>query len=88
MTSPSAVRIISIRKAVRPRNGVVIYANVQSVSRPTRVIHTVTYVRNKHGRGWHCSCERTSFIDAPQRQNCHHSKRVRREAIKRGMIAA
>ena len=88
MTNPSAVRIISIRKAVRPRNGVVIYANVQSVSRPTRVIHTVTYVRNKHGRHWHCSCERTSFIDAPRHRSCHHTKRVRQEAIRRKMVAA
>jgi hypothetical protein len=35
-------RILTLRRAKKPRHGILIYFNLQSRSRGTRVIHTVT----------------------------------------------
>jgi hypothetical protein len=75
-----SVRVLSIRKAENPRRGILIYATVQSVSRPHKINHTVTFHRR---RGWECACEAGSFGNP-----CHHVEPVKRAAIRKKMIAA
>jgi hypothetical protein len=69
-------RILSCKKAKNPRNFVTIYANVQSVSRPTRVVHTVTGIARTRKTELRCSCERQSF-DPLDRKGCRHIQAVR-----------
>lgn len=71
-------RVISLKHAKKPRNGVTLYANVQSRSRGTRVIHTVI----RKNRRMLCSCE--SFGFGPGK-TCIHIQAVRRRLkISRG----
>lgn len=64
-------RVLNLRHAKHPRNGVTIYANVQSLSRDTRVIHTVV----RKNRKMLCSCENFGFGPG---KDCIHIKAVRR----------
>jgi hypothetical protein len=54
-------RILSLRRAKNPRHGILIYSNLQSRSRGTRVIHTVTGAKRGRKIRFHCSCEIASF---------------------------
>jgi len=54
-------RVLSLKLAKAPRNSVLLYANVQSVSRPTRVIHLVTAIQVNRSQRFRCSCEHASF---------------------------
>jgi len=74
------IRILSLRKAVHPRKGILLYATVQSASRPHKINHTVTYHKR---RGFECSCEAGSFGNP-----CHHTEPVKRAAIRRKLLAA
>ena len=65
-------RVLSLRKADAPRFGVLAYGVVQSVSRGSRVNHTVV----KRGRKWACSCEDHIFRGT----NCKHIQAARRRA--------
>jgi len=59
MKTPKLPRVLSLKIALKPRHGIVVYATVQSRSR--RLVHTVT--ATMHGRvlRYHCSCEAKSF---------------------------
>jgi hypothetical protein len=78
MKAKGKVRLLSIRKAERPRNGILIYATVQSVTRPHKINHTVTFHET---RGWECSCEGGSFGNF-----CHHTEPVRKAALRLKML--
>lgn len=54
-------RVLSLKVAKAPRHGVLIYANVQSRSRGTRIIHVVTGAKRSHKKMFRCSCEAASF---------------------------
>ena len=54
-------RILSLKKAKAPRHGILIYSNLQSRSRGTRVIHTVTGAKRGRKLRFRCSCEHASF---------------------------
>lgn len=54
-------RILSLKRAKAPRHGVLIYGNVQSRSRGTRIIHTVTGAKRGRKTIFRCSCEAASF---------------------------
>ncbi len=71
------IRVISLRRAVKPRNGVLIYGTVQSISRPQKLNHTVTFRRE----GWLCTCEGGTFGNL-----CEHVKRANALAIRRGYL--
>ncbi len=66
-------RVLSFRRAKTPRHGVAYYGNVQSRSRSTRVIHTVTAARRGRNLRFRCSCEAASFHP---REKCIHVKAV------------
>jgi predicted nucleic acid-binding Zn finger protein len=66
-------RIITCRKAKHPRNKINLYANVQSVSRGTRVVHTVV----RQSRRFFCSCESFGFQCVGTRKVCKHIRAVR-----------
>lgn len=55
VASNNSVRILSLKFAKRPRNNVLIYTTVQSVSRPDKINHRVSKV----GRLYHRTCERS-----------------------------
>jgi hypothetical protein len=80
MKKKKAPRIITLRRAKHPRHGVIIYANVQSRSRGTRVIHTVTAVKRGDKIRWRCSCEIASFHP---RVACDHAEAVKARAKKK-----
>lgn len=63
-----AVRILSLHRAVKPRNHVLVYATVESRSRGTRLNHSVVKV----GRAFRCSCEHNILGNA----RCAHIKAV------------
>ena len=67
-------RVLSLKVAKAPRHGVVIYANVQSRSRGTRIIHTVTAAKRLRKKIFRCSCESASFNP---RKACIHILAVR-----------
>jgi hypothetical protein len=46
-------RILSLKFAKHPRNGITLFAQVQSVSRPDRLVHSVV----RRNRKLACSCE-------------------------------
>lgn len=60
-------RILSLKFA-KPGSPVSLYAVAQSVSRPTKLNHTVT----KAGRSFSCTCEFGSL----RRERCAHIKSV------------
>lgn len=60
-TSTVVPRILSLKRAKQPRHGIVAYANVQSRSRSTRVIHVVTAAKRGRRLRFRCSCEIASF---------------------------
>lgn len=64
-------RVLSCRIAKHPRHNVVVYANIQSRSRGTRIIHTATAVKRGRNLRWFCSCEAKSFNPL---QKCIHVK--------------
>lgn len=66
-------RVLSLRHAKNPVNGIVIWALVASKSRPTKLTHTVTAEKVGRGLVWRCLCERGGF--AP-REVCLHRKAV------------
>ena len=53
-------RVVSLHIAKKPRHGVVVYAGVQSRSRPLHV-HIVTGTTHGQKMRFHCSCEHKSF---------------------------
>src|SRR5260370_38088311 len=61
MAAQKLPRVLSFRKATNPRNGIEYYGNVQSRSRGTRIIHTVTIATRKERKLFRCSCEAASF---------------------------
>ncbi len=67
-------RVLSLRFAKRPRHGVVLYSNVQSRSRGTRIIHVVTAAKRVRKMRFRCSCEIASFNP---RKQCIHVESVR-----------
>jgi hypothetical protein len=73
-------RILSLRRAKNPRHGILIYSNVQSRSRGTRVIHTVTGAKRGRKKLFHCSCESASFNP---RVSCIHILAVQRRLRQR-----
>ena len=68
------MKVISLNKAVRPRNHVTIYAVVQSRSRGMKLNHLVV----KRMRQWLCACE--DYLMHNPRGGCDHIKAVRRAA--------
>lgn len=66
-------RVLSIKRAKKPIHGVVLYSNVQSRSRGTRVIHTVTAAKYGRKLRFRCSCEAASFNP---KQKCIHVQSV------------
>lgn len=68
------LRILTLRKAVHPRNGVIAYGIVRSASR--RKNHTVTKVSYK----WRCTCERATLGNSI----CDHIRLARNTMAKRG----
>jgi hypothetical protein len=69
-------RVLSLRHAKNPRHGVVLYGNVLSRSRSTRVVHTVTAAKRGRQFRFRCSCEAASFH--PQ-EKCIHVRSVVRK---------
>jgi predicted nucleic acid-binding Zn finger protein len=64
------MKIISLKHAVKPRNGVTSYAVIQSRTRGTRLNHSVVRV----GRKFDCSCE-DSILN--QNKDCDHIKTLK-----------
>jgi hypothetical protein len=54
-------RVLSLKFAKHARHGVALYSNVQSRSRGTRIIHTVTGAKRGRKLRFRCSCESASF---------------------------
>lgn len=67
------VRIIFIRKAAKPRNGISIWAAAQSRTRGLKIIHLLV----KRGRCIECACE-DSMFNRPK-GGCDHAKELRRK---------
>ena len=78
-----AVRILKLRVVPKPRvrNGVSLWALALSVSRRTRIVHTISRV----GRRWFCSCEASSFNPLVE---CKHRIAAKRLLAKRMEAAA
>lgn len=74
-------RVLSLRKAVKPRHGILYYSTVQSRSRSTRVNHVVTGAKIGRSVRFRCSCESASFH--PQ-EKCIHVRAVVRRMVLRG----
>jgi hypothetical protein len=70
------MKIISLRHSKDPKSGVVVYARVQSRSKP-RVAHIITGTKRGDGIVWRCSCEHKMFH---ARQKCDHIIRVEKAA--------
>ena len=70
------MKIISLRHSKDQTKGVLIYARVQSRSKP-EVQHNVTGTKRGDGIVWRCTCEHKLF---QPRQKCDHIKKVERAA--------
>lgn len=72
------IRIIFIRKAAKPRNGISVWAAAQSRSRGLKIVHCLVM----RGRKIECACEDAMF-NRP-RGGCDHAKELRRKlAVRR-----
>lgn len=72
-------RIISFKRSRNPRNRIVVYATVLSLSRPTKITHVVAGEQIGKKIRLRCSCEHGSF--AP-RKVCKHRESVARRMKK------
>ena len=70
------MKIISLKHSKNPKAGTVVYARVQSRSKPN-VAHIVTGSRRGDGITWRCSCADKLFNP---RTKCDHIKAVEKRS--------
>jgi SWIM zinc finger len=80
MSNRSSVRILSLRRAINPRNSILVYAVCQSTSRPNKLNHNVT----KKSRKYFCTCEASALGG----YICRHIRAVRARVTKLAKAAA